>query len=161
MCLHLRRLGIGSLQANQAYRQLQILNSEFNNSFSGGIVVLFVFGVFSVIILCAIIQIKFHASIHLFYNFIFISIPAVYILGVVVTSPMGSNVYDASASYVRYCKENALSPYNTAFIASCRPLRVKIGPFFRFIKSTTISALGIFAYLTLRVVVTLKTGNSK
>jgi hypothetical protein len=151
----LRRIYMAG-KGNEIFRALQILNLEFNFRFSGTIILPLLLSFGSLSVLCGVIGICFHQSIHIIYVCLFITFPCVSILGIIVTFPMASNVYTASASYIRLYRHQKISDHNMAFISSCHSLKVRIGPFYSFTKATTISALGFMAYITLRIVVALK-----
>jgi len=142
-----------SEESYKIYRGLQIMNSEFNHSFASVVIPLLLFLLFYCSILCSLILINFHSSLHIFYFIVFTFVPAVSILGILVMFPMVSKIYATSLCYIKV--HNGQKRSDHAFLRSCTSLRVWIGPFFIFTKTTTISGIGLIAYFTLRLVAAL------
>jgi len=139
------------------YRRLQILNTEFNNRFSGFIIPGILYFTFSTCIFTYAMIIRFHQSIHFLYFLLFTIIPIVCTLGVILAFPKLSDVNMISLSFVAKFKAKSRSGYQLTLVRACGSLKVKFALFHKFSRGSTGIALGILVYTTFKLVAYLKT----
>jgi hypothetical protein len=130
----------------EIFRQLQILNNEFNNLFSSVIVPTFLYAFVPLSSVAIITILKFHASITLPHFLLFVSYSVASVAGIIVNFQLAGNIDTYSKGFITFWAVEGVSRYHKAFLSSCQPFHIKIGHFYFFQRASAASCYGPCIY---------------